>query len=54
MPNGSLLPTGLIKECDWLTAFACRMIMRPRGRAWRYAANPVIDPVASDDYANGL
>lgn len=24
--NGSLLPTGLIKECDWLTAFACRIV----------------------------
>ena len=37
MPNGSLLPTGLIKERDWLTTFACRIVMRPRGRAWRYA-----------------
>jgi hypothetical protein len=26
----------------------------PRQNEKRYAANPVIDPVASDDYANGL
>jgi hypothetical protein len=35
--NGSLLPTGQIRECDWLTAFACRIVMRPRGRTLRYA-----------------
>ncbi len=33
--NGSLLPTVLIKERDWLTAFACRIVLRPRGRTWR-------------------
>ena len=37
MPNGSLLPTGRIKERDWLTAFACRIVIRPRGRTLRYA-----------------
>jgi hypothetical protein len=36
--NGSLLPTGLIKECDWLTAFAYRIVIRPRGRPLRYTA----------------
>ena len=29
MPNGSLLPPGRIKERDWLTAFACRIVIRP-------------------------
>jgi hypothetical protein len=40
--NGSLLPTGLIKECDWLTAFAYRIVIRPRGRPLRYVASATI------------
>lgn len=36
--NGSLLPTGLATECDWLAALAYRIVARPRGRAWRYTA----------------
>ncbi len=35
LPNESLLPSGLIADRGWLTAFACRIMMWPRGRAWR-------------------
>lgn len=35
MQNGSLLPTGLLEERDRLTAFARRIMKRPRGRTGR-------------------
>jgi hypothetical protein len=41
--NGSLLPTGRAKERDWLTTFACHIVLRPRGRAWRSAATTLLN-----------
>jgi hypothetical protein len=35
--NGSLLPTGQANDGGWLTSFACRIFITPRGRALRSA-----------------
>lgn len=37
MSNGLLLPTGQENDGGWLTSFAYRIIVTPRGRALRYA-----------------
>lgn len=39
---------------SWLAALACRIVHRPRSRALRHPANPVSDPVAGADSANGV